>query len=290
MTIGSQLREPGPVSAADTVDDWIEALYGRLDAVAGFRMLPSSMASPRTPDLTRTILTRKVVLPRQSAAVHHLRCSARRSVVINAYPLSWPAGRPRSAIRQRARFHRRIKTATRESGWQCKVGITVRDGVSFVFQELERLGASEIVISSDLETRRDGLPHGNAREPKDPGVAVYFQLESGLHCLACDRWDRVADNLAAIGHHIEAIRGIGRWGVGDTLQAFAGYKTLPAVDTERNWWTVLGFDQPPGTLETVRIRWRQRIAEAHPDRGGSTDQAAEINAAMADAEKFYSSK
>jgi hypothetical protein len=210
--------------------------------------------------------------------------------MIEPYPLSWPAGRPRSAKRECARFHRRIKSATRESGWQRKVGITIPEAVFFVFGELKRLEASEVVISSDLLTRRDGLPHGQAREPRDPGVAVYFQLEGVAHCLACDRWHRVADNLAAIGHHIKAIRDIARWGVGDLLQAFAGYKALPTVDTPKGWWTRLGFDQPPGTLEAVRTQWKQRIVEAHPDRGGSATQAAEINAAMAEAEEYYRSQ
>ena len=57
---------------------------------------------------------------------------------------------------------------------------------------------------------------------------MYFKLDSvpeGL-VLACDRWLRVEDNIAAVAAHIGALRGIDRWGVGSVRQAFAGYKRL----------------------------------------------------------------
>ena len=37
--------------------------------------------------------------------------------------------------------------------------------------ELKRLNATNIVISSNVETRQDGLPYARSKEPDDPGVA-----------------------------------------------------------------------------------------------------------------------
>lgn len=209
--------------------------------------------------------------------------------MVESYPLSWPIGRPRTAKPSRARFHRRIDKPS-PSGlhvWKMNASITLYQGVSMVREELKRLGATDVVISTNVKTRQDGLPYSGAREPDDHGAAVYFRLDNSVHCLACDRWDKVADNLSAVAHHVEAIRGQSRWGVGDLAQAFAGYRALPAMDAKKTWWALLGFREPPKEVAAVRARWRERIADAHPDRGGNANQAAEINAAMNEAEAFY---
>lgn len=210
--------------------------------------------------------------------------------MIESYPLTWPVGRPRTKKPARARFGRRVDSGS--NGWKMNAKITLYQGVAMVRDELKRLGATDVVISTNVKTRQDGLPYSGAREPDDHGAAVYFRLfrvssGSAVHCLACDRWDRLPDNLSAIAHHVEAIRGQSRWGVGDVAQAFAGYRALPAMDAKKTWWALLGFREPPADLDTVRAKWRDRIAEAHPDRGGNANQAAEINAAMTEAELFY---
>lgn len=187
-----------------------------------------------------------------------------------SYPLHWPVGRPRTSSRTRAAF------ATRSGGAGGLLRpLTPAEGRDRVLDELDRLKAFDVVISSNL----GGLSRA---EPRDPGVAVYFNLRNGKaasekHCLACDRWDRVADNLAAIAAHVEAIRGQLRWGVGDVAQAFAGYKALPAV---RAWWEVLGV-APNAPPAAIKARRRELLERHHPDRGGDPAQAAEVNAAYA---------
>lgn len=209
---------------------------------------------------------------------------------IEAYPCQWPLGKPRTpaAKRRGAKFHRRV--AQENASWKRKADVTLYQGICLVREELRRLRASDVVISTNVKTRLDGLPYSGAREPDDPAAAVYFRLASGVHCLACDRWDRVADNLVAIAHHVEAIRAMDRWGVGDVAQAFAGYRALPAMDAKRTWWALLGFEQPPESAEAVEQKWRERIAEAHPDKGGNANQAAELNAAVQDARRFYAGR
>jgi hypothetical protein len=212
--------------------------------------------------------------------------------MLESNPLQWPVGRPRTPIakRERARFHRRIDVESKTkpgTHYKQKVSTTVHQGLALVRKELSMLWATDIAITTNLPTRLDGLPYASAREPDDCAAAVYFRLKSGVHCLACDRWDRLADNLCAIGHHIHAIRNQDRWGVGDVAAAFAGYKALPAMDAAKTWWAILGFLTPPLDRETVEKKWRERIAAAHPDAGGSSNQAAEINAAWDQAKEWY---
>src|SRR6185369_17936789 len=106
----------------------------------------------------------------------------------------------------------------------------------------------------------------------------YFVLKSEPHALACDRWDRVADNLRAIALHIAAIRGMDRWGVGSLAQAFAGYgmKQLAEVGARKPWWELLGLKEKPGSPAIVQQRFRELALQHHPDRGGNGNQMAEI--------------
>jgi hypothetical protein len=119
--------------------------------------------------------------------------------------------------------------------------ISVNDATGELLGELERLGAAEgPVISTNLKLRLDGLPRSDQATPADPGVAVYFELDGKTIVLACDKWNRVADNIYAIAKHVDALRGQDRWGVGTVEQAFRGYTALPSGDGTDPWWHVLG--------------------------------------------------
>jgi hypothetical protein len=179
---------------------------------------------------------------------------------IDAYPLSWPVGWPRTEV------HRRAKSAFAER--------TLAKARDFVLDELRMLGARGVIISTNIELRQDGLPRSGRRAPIDTGVAVYFSLKGRPCVLACDAWNKVEDNLWAIGKHVEAIRGQERWKVGTVEQAFSGYQALPAP-TPDEWWNVLGV--PRDTHEDgVRMAYRALAIAYHPDSGGS----------LADNEKF----
>lgn len=190
-----------------------------------------------------------------------------------AYPLTWPVGWKRTTYRSRSRF-------------KC----TLTKALNDLEREVRLLGASGLVVSTNLQRRLDGRPYSSEdkRANVDPGVAVYFTLKSKPIALACDKWITVAANVEAIAKHINAIRGQDRWGVGTIEQAFAGYTALPAhagPDGHENWRDVLGI-QANQSLETVRHRFRLLAREAHPDKpGGSEAAMRRLNAAMAAAEK-----
>jgi hypothetical protein len=201
------------------------------------------------------------------------------------YPLSWPAGWKRTPAtqRRRAAFSRAgdWRNSISPSGQVSRVrgasrALTVADAIARVTGELERLGATAEILSTNVELRLDGLPRSGQPEPKDPGAAVYFRLTGAPRCLACDRWDRVADNIAAIAQHIDALRRIDRYGVGTMEQAFAGYAALPA--TTEDWWLVLGVTQD-ATLDDVETAFKRLARQHHPDVGGDHDRMARLSAA-----------
>ena len=143
------------------------------------------------------------------------------------FPLSWPDGWPRTKAGQR----RRAAFGTKEPG-DYKRPLSVAQAIDRLSGELYRLGARHELLSTNLDIRLDGLPRSGQAEPEDRGAAVWFRLKDNPRCLACDRWDRVADNIAALAHHIDAMRRMDRYGVGNLEQAFAGYVALPAKATD----------------------------------------------------------
>jgi len=178
----------------------------------------------------------------------------------SGFPLAWPIGRPRASSRDRSQF----KT-------------TLGRAIADVSGEVRRLGGSSLVISSNLELRRDGLPYADSRVPADPAVAVYFTLKKKPMCFACDRWNRVEENMRAIALTIGALRGIERWGSGSMLeQAFSGFAALPAPEQP---WQVLGVKHDSSRAE-IETAYKRLASENHPDRpAGDAEKMARINRA-----------
>lgn len=200
-----------------------------------------------------------------------------------AYPLHWPAGRPRTAVA--ARQYGRFNKKQHNGRWTESKSLTVADALARLQDEIDRIGARYPVVSSNLETRLDGLPRSGQREPDDPGVALYFDLKGEPHCLPCDTYTRVADNIAAIAKHIEATRAIERYGVASIREMFAGFAALPAPGQAESalWWKVLRVEQTATEAE-IQAAYRRRAAEVHPDRpGGSAAAMAEVNSARDEA-------
>lgn len=201
---------------------------------------------------------------------------------VSAYPLQWPAGRPRksAAQRKRAAFNKKQHNGR----WNETKSLTVADALGRLQDELDRIGARYPVVSTNLETRLDGLPRSGQAEPHDPGVALYFDLKGKPHCMPCDTYDRVADNIAAIAKHIEATRAIDRFGVATVSEMFAGFAALPAPGSKRPWREVLGFHgvQLPNKSEIDRA-WKDLAKKKHPDAGGSGSAMAELNQARDEA-------
>jgi hypothetical protein len=177
----------------------------------------------------------------------------------DAYPLNWPPGRPRAHGRERSQF-------------KAKLGAAVQN----IRNEVRLLGGSGLVISTNIELRKDGLPRADRSAPYDVGVAVYFTLKKRPMSFACDRWDRVEHNMRAIAKTIEALRGIERWGSGSMVeQAFTGFAALPAPEQP---FQVLGVGAN-ASKEEIERAYRLLASQHHPDRGGDPQIMARINGA-----------
>lgn len=209
--------------------------------------------------------------------------------------LEWPAGWPRTdpAKRQRARFGSR-----NEQGYGNRQ-VTVSQAIRRLHGEVSRytrtgrswvIPPDTVVISTDMPMRLDGLPRSGAKEPDDPGVAVYFTYRGKPRVLACDQWDRVADNIVAIAKTLEALRALDRWGVTDMLsRVFQGFAALPSPDQVSaaccDWRSVLGVPDCQD-VGVARKAYRLLAGQHHPDRdGGDAERFNRIAKAWDQAQK-----
>ena len=193
--------------------------------------------------------------------------------MVEASPLQWPQGRPRRTARRSAAFGKKVSNGT----WATKQSLSVYEAMRRLQSELDRLGAHDYVLSSNLRLRLDGLPRSDQGEPADPGVALYFVLGGKPHAMPCDTYDRVADNIAAIAKHIEATRAIERYGVSTVAEMFTGFVALPPPKSP---WETLGLTPGLHSTGDVEAAHRRLALRYHPDRpDGDPNRMAEINAA-----------
>lgn len=208
-----------------------------------------------------------------------------------AYPLYWPAGWKRTKRDQQKRgefeTHSTVKLETGVKKIHKRV--STYDSLERIITELERMGVDrqDVIVSTNIKTRLDGLPYSGQAEPEDVGVAVYWRPTEAAktQCMAIDRYDRVADNIAAIALTLAYMRGIERHGGAEILdRAFTGFTALPPpIETGRPWWDVLGFICAPDKvhLDDAEERYRNRAKLLHPDlRNGDHGKMAELNEAI----------
>lgn len=187
-------------------------------------------------------------------------------------PLDWPPGYSRTANPSRARFDPHL---------------TIRAAAEQLVHELEQMEATTPIITTSIDIKPDGMPY--ARKPRrdeDLGVAVYFNWEGAPRVMACDAWDKVQHNIRALAHSIGAMRGLDRWGCSEILtRSFQGFAALPEPDD--HWSAVLGVGRTASTDE-IEAAFRRRIKQAHPDAGGSAEEAARLNQAIEQARRDIS--
>jgi len=211
-------------------------------------------------------------------------------MTIPAYPLAWPDGWKRTDPSAQAfgRFGVRtsFKSSFSDHMYTQKKQVSIAEAVSRIRAELGRMGLrdDDIVISSNLRLRLDGLPRSDQREPDESGAAVYWIDKSGAtRCMAIDRYRRVADNLAAIAATLDAMRAIERHGGAEILnRAFTGFAALEHQG--ENWWDVLEVRRD-ASREAIDANYRRLRSQHHPDKGGDSEQFQRVQRAYEQATK-----
>lgn len=209
---------------------------------------------------------------------------------ITAHPLCWPVGWKRTtADRRREAKFGKARRQDWQGKWTSARDLTITEAVERVLAELQRMAVDrqDVIISTNVPTRLDGLPRSGARVPDDPGAAVYWRdvWTSAPRVMAIDQYERVEDNLAAIAATLDAMRAIERHGGAAILErAFTGFVALPAPGAAREWWEVLGVLRT-ANVDECRAAYRSLASANHPDRGGDPARMAEINAAWAKAQE-----
>lgn len=186
-----------------------------------------------------------------------------------AYPLYWPVGYNRTPNSHKTNAP--FQTAFAQA----------RDAA---INELKKMGAKNIIISSNVPLRKDGIPYAvpfgeSQRVTADTGIAVYFDWNNDTKVLCCDAYVHLDDNMQAIRKTLEALRGIDRWKASDILsRVFAGFAALPAatIVPYKDIWKILDLEGMPANVQVVHDQYRIKAKQCHPDTGGTAEDFTEL--------------
>lgn len=189
-----------------------------------------------------------------------------------AFPLQWPEGWPRTPPHRRggSRFGKNM-------GF---------NQIGKLQNELRLMGARNVVISSNVPLRQDGLPYASEtkRRYDDPGVAVYFTLKGKALSMARDVYTTPWENIRSLILAIDAIRSIERHGGSVMMErAFAGFAAIAPPDWKKPWREVFGVQ--PDWRGDITALYREKARNRHPDAGGNDNLMAELNVAYAEAKR-----
>lgn len=203
-------------------------------------------------------------------------------MTVVAHPLQWPAGWPRTEE------HRKSDGSKFRKPWQSAsepgrdwTFVEARDAL---LEEMSRLKAQNIVLSSNFKVGRGNIPVEDKRRPEDQGIAVYFTRKGRTLVMACDAYRRVEHNMRSLALAIEAMRQLERHGGGTMMdRAFDGFSALPAP-APPHWSDILEVERN-ASLAEIDAAYRDLAKKRHPDAGGSEALMAELNHARDQARK-----
>ncbi len=193
-------------------------------------------------------------------------------MIATPYPLCWPIGWGRTEPNRRRRANNTFS------------GNTFDRARRSLADELRKLNAQDIVLSTNQPVRLDGIPYANSRIITDAGVAVYFMRGNRKQLvLAQDKYVEIEANIRSLALAIEHLRGLERHG-GDQLMemAFSGFAALPAPGDRPSCWAILGLAEESGA-DAIERAYREAARSRHPDAGGSDSSMIELNQARDDA-------
>jgi hypothetical protein len=195
------------------------------------------------------------------------------------HPLQWPNGFPRTQ-----KWEKSVNPSF-------KVGLSIQEALTFLYEELKELNVSKATLCTDYENIEQ--PRGIRRVGSDDGAALAIEMNGQSYRMACDRWVGVEQNVYALHLALRSLRNIVLWGVGNLEDVFGGYTpaALQARQASRSgtnstapgmeeWRLVLGLG-PTATIEDAQAVYRRR-AKTLADK---PDELMKLNLAMDAASK-----
>jgi hypothetical protein len=177
---------------------------------------------------------------------------------IPPYPLAWPDTQKRTATKAKSAFR------TGLTGAMDNVSKSLR---AFAQDSEKRLEYCQITSNAGLFDQK----------PADPGIAVWFEWDGALRCIAVDRYQTVAENLQAIHHVLEARRvELRHAGIEMVRTTFRGFvAALPAPDA-KSWSDILGVPKN-ATADQISAAYKARARDLA--QRGDQEQLVELNVA-----------
>lgn len=183
--------------------------------------------------------------------------------------IDWPAGFTRRSPAERERT-RKFRT-------------TMSKAFSDLEAEMDRLDVDDFRYSFDAPARqKDDRPYANVT-PDDPSFVLRWTMDGTQYAVACDRWDRLRDNVRSVGLYIKEKRKMENRpvttgesefanaalpsGNEDVIVAGAGGETDDRAPHE-----ILEVS-PDASPEAIKGAARQLQSKHHPDNGTEPDQA-----------------
>jgi len=173
------------------------------------------------------------------------------------------------------------RTPARERSRNRSYDVTLSKAFSDLEGELDRLDVDDYDYSFDADQRqRDGRPYARA-SPDDPAFVLRWTKGGEQYAVACDRYSRLRDNVRTVGLYVREKRMMEKRDVRTGEAEFSNLR-LPSgeepVAAEAPPHVVLGVD-PDATSAEVRDAFRERVKDAHPDQGGSSEAVERVRRA-----------
>jgi hypothetical protein len=202
-------------------------------------------------------------------------------MTIEAYPLHWPDGWPRTKPYARASDSR--FGGTRK--------LTMGRVIVQLVDELRLLGASKVIVSSNIPSKGN-VPYAENKLIDDPGISVWFDYKGKPRVMARDEFTSPAGNIRSLTLAVEGLRQLERHGGSFMLEkAFTGFIAIAPPDWKKPWREVFGLKPDwRGSFNEVTSLFREKARNRHPDAGGSDTLMAELNVAYQEARGELESK
>lgn len=166
------------------------------------------------------------------------------------------------------------------------------------FEQLEhtlmnRMQAQHVKFVTDKQHKGNGRPYARHSDPPDPGVIVFWEMDGTQHAMACDAYTKVRDNARAILLCLQDKLRVQNRPAATGSAEFEGYRALPPGGdatpqappqrsqqdmTRQEAADLLGVS-PDAEREIIKMAYRTKMKDAHPDRSGDSKGAAKLNRA-----------